>query len=80
MKIMSNGRKTTIVSFVRLANAVKYEESLETLELVQNAGREDELMECLNKSFSDYEYSLVGVEDYLMFEMYNEDTWADLWE
>ena len=80
MKIMCNGRKTTIGSFVRLANAVKYDESLETLELVRNAGREDELMKCLKETFSDYKYSLVGVEDYLMFEMCNEDTWADLWE
>lgn len=80
MKIMCNGRKTTIVSFVRLADAVKYEDSLIMLELVQNAGRENELMECLNESFSDYKYSLVEVEDYLMFEMCNEDTWADLWE
>ena len=80
MEIMCNGRKTTIGSFVRLANAVKYEDSMATLELVQNAGREDELMECLNESFSDYKYSLTEVEEYLMFEMYNEDTWADLWE
>ena len=80
MKIMCNGRKTTIGSFVRLANAVKYEDSMATLELVQNAGREDELMECLNETFDNYKYSLVEVEDYLMYEMYNEDTWADLWE
>ena len=80
MKIMSNGRKTTIGSFVRLANAVKHETSLGTLELVQNAGREEELMECLNETFDTYKYSLVEVEEYLMFEMYNEDTWADLWE
>ena len=79
MKIMSNGRKTTIGSFVRLANAVKHEDSMVTLELVQNAGREGELMERFNEIFSDYKYSLVEVEDYLMFEMCNEDTWADLW-
>ena len=80
MKIIINGKKTTIGSFVRLANAVKHETSLGTLELVQDAGREGELMECLNKTFDNYKYSLVEVEDYLMFEMYNEDTWADLWE
>ena len=80
MKIMSNGRKTTIGSFVRLANAVKHEDSLVALELVQNAGRDYELMECLNETFDNYKYSLVEVEEYLMFEMYNEDTWADLWE
>ena len=80
MKIMCNGRKTTIGSFVRLANAVKYDESMVTLELVQNAGREDELMKCLNETFDSYKYSLVEVEEYLMFEMCNEDTWADLWE
>ena len=80
MKIMCNGRKTTIGSFVRLANAVKYEDSMATLELVQNAGREGELMKALNESFSDYKYSLTEVEEYLMFEMCNEDTWADLWE
>ena len=80
MKIMSNGRKTTIGSFVRLANAVKHEDSLVTLELVQNAGRDYELMECLNETFDNYNYSLVEVEEYLMFEMCNEDTWADLWE
>ena len=80
MKIMCNGRKTTIGSFVRLANAVKHEDSMETLELVQNAGREGELMECLNKTFDNYKFSLVEVEEYLMFEMYNEDTWADLWD
>ena len=80
MKIMCNGRKTTIGSFVRLANAVKHEDSLVTLELGQNAGRDYELMERLNETFDNYKYSLVEVEDYLMFEMYNEDTWADLWE
>ena len=80
MKIIINGKKTTIGSFVRLANAVKHETSLGTLELVQDAGREGELMEYLNKTFDNYKYSLVEVEDYLMFEMYNEDTWADLWE
>ena len=80
MKIMCNGRKTTIETFVRLANAVKYEDSLATLELVQNVGREDELMKCLNETFDNYKFSLVEVEEYMMFEMYNEDTWADLWE
>ena len=80
MKIIINGKKTTIGSFVRLANAVKHETSLGTLELVQDAGREGELMECLNKTFDNYKYSLVEVEDYLMFEMYNEDKWAELWE
>ena len=80
MKIMCNGRKTTIGSFVRLANAVKHEDSLVALELAQNAGREEELMECFNETFDNYNYSLVEVEEYLMFEMYNEDTWADLWE
>ena len=80
MKIMCNGRKTTIDSFVKLANAVKHEDSMATLELVQNAGREGELMECLNKTFDNYKFSLVEVEEYLMFEMYNEDTWADLWD
>ena len=80
MKIMCNGRKTTIETFVRLANAVRHETSLGTLELVQNAGREDELMECLNETFDNYKFSLVEVEEYLMFEMYNEDMWADLWE
>ena len=80
MKIMYNGRKTTIGSFVRLANAVKHEDSLVALELAQNAGREEELMECFNETFDNYKYSLVEVEEYLMFEMYNEDTWADLWE
>lgn len=34
MKIMCNGRKTTIGSFVRLVNAVKHEDSLVTLEQV----------------------------------------------
>ena len=80
MKIMCNGRKTTIGSFVRLANAVKHEDSLVALELAQNAGREEELMECFNETFDNYNYSLVEVEEYLMFEMCNEDTWADLWE
>ena len=80
MKIMCNGRKTTIGSFVRLANAVKHEDSLVALELAQNAGRDYELMECLNETFDNYNYSLVEVEEYLMFEMCNEDTWADLWE
>ena len=80
MKIMCNGRKTTIGSFVRLANVVKHEGSMVTLELVQNAGRDYELMEALNETFDNYKFSLVEVEEYLMFEMYNEDTWADLWE
>ena len=80
MKIMCNGEKIIIGSFVRLANAVKYDDSMATLELVQNAGREDELMECLNETFDNYKFSLVEVEEYLMFEMCNEDTWADLWE
>lgn len=80
MKIMNNGRKTTIGTFVRLANAVKHEDSLVTLELVQNAGRDYELMGCLNETFDNYKYSLVEVEEYLMYEMPNEDTWADLWE
>ena len=80
MKIMCNGRKTTIGSFVRLANAVKHEDSLVALELAQNAGRDYELMECLNETFDNYNYSLVEVEEYLMFEMCNEDTWADVWE
>ena len=80
MKVIINGKKANIETFVRLANTVKHETSLGTLELVQKAGREDELIERFNKIFDNYKFSLVEVEEYLMFEMYNESTWADLWE
>ena len=80
MKIMYNGEKITIATFEELKNTIRKPWGLEALELVQGAHRENELMECLNESFSDYKYSLIEVEDYLMFEMCNEDTWADLWE
>ena len=77
---MCNGRKTTIGSFEELKDTIRKPWGLKTLELVQSAGREDELMEYLNGIFSDYKYSLIEVEDYLMYEMCNESTWGDLWE
>ena len=80
MKIMYNGEKITIGSFGQLKDTIRKPRAMETLELVQSAGREDELMECFNEIFADYKYSLVDVEDYLMYEMCNESTWADLWE
>ena len=80
MKIMYNGEKITVATFEELKNTIRKPWGLEALELAQNAGREEELMGCLNESFDNYKDSLVEVEDYLMFEMCNEDTWADLWE
>ena len=80
MKIMYNGEKITVATFEELKNTIRKPWGLEALELAQNAGREEELMGCLNETFDNYKYSLVEVEEYLMFEMYNEDTWADLWE
>ena len=80
MKIMYNGEKITIATFGQLKDTIRKPWGLEALELVQSAGREDELMEYLNGIFSDYKYSLIEVEDYLAFEMCNESRWADLWE
>lgn len=80
MKIMCNGRKAIIGSLVQLANAARYEDSLVTLAWVRDIGRDNELMDCLNEKFDNYKHSLVEVEEYLTNEMYNEDTWSDLWE
>lgn len=80
MKIMYNGEKTIIGSFEELKNTIRKPWGLKTLELAQDAGREEELIERFNEIFSDYKYSLIEVEDYLMFEMRNEDIWGDLWE
>ena len=80
MKIMHNGEKRTIATFGQLKDTIIKPWGLEMLELVQRAHREEELMECFNEIFSDYKYSLIEVEDYLMFEMCNESRWADLWE
>ena len=80
MKIMYNGEKRTIATFEQLKDTIIKPWGLEVLELVQRTHREEELMECFNEIFSDYKYSLIEVEDYLMFEMCNESRWADLWE
>ena len=69
MKIMNNGERRIITTFEELMKSVRRQWSLDTLESVQSAGREGELMEDLNKAFSDYKDSLMEVEDYLTYGM-----------
>ena len=80
MKIMNNGERRIITTFEELMKSVRRQWSLDILESVQSAGREEELMECLDKAFSDYEDSLMEVEDYLTYGMCHNSTWADLLE
>ena len=69
MKIMNNGERRIITTFEELMKSVRRQWSLDILESVQSAGREEELMECFNEAFSDYEDSLSEVEDYLTYGM-----------
>ena len=78
MKIINNGERRIIATFEEIMKTVQRQWSLDTLESVRSAGREEELMKHLNEIFSDYQDSLSEVEDYLTYGMCHSSTWADL--